>query len=62
MSQAYRVTVYDMDSYKFQYPEDYEYSLIDPKDKQAALERALRFDRLKPSLVKVLTRLSLNKD
>jgi hypothetical protein len=55
---------YELDSREFQFAEelDYEDIAMDTTDKQAALERALRFDRLKPSLVKVLTRLSLNKD
>ena len=60
MSQL--LTAYDLDSYEFQFAEDLDYEdnlLVFPG---TAVERALRFDSLKPSLVKTFNLLSLTKE
>jgi hypothetical protein len=60
ISKLYNV-VYDLDSYEFQFAEDldYEDNVLDSK---TALERAQRFDSLKPSLANTFNLLSLTKE
>ena len=60
ISKLYSVA-YDLDSYEFQFAEDldYEDNVLDSK---TALERAQRFDSLKPSLANTFNLLSLTKE